>query len=347
MKQKMIFLALTLFVLSAASANAQVTIGSTNNPHPGVVLDLQSTTQGLKLPVVSLNDISVFQLDGDSTQAVGIVVYNNNFNVKNGNGVGLYNWSGYRWNTLKQEEPCPSSVVDIDGNTYAAKQFGSQCWMTQDLRVTRTPAGVALDSVKLNGGFFNTANAAVTVEWDGSQVVYIPDVNSGIGANYSENGIAYSDVEWSEFAAKFGFSYSYTNAMKACPTGWHLPTDSEFRALGFWSRDIFRPSFNDGVSGKLRANNYVYIARDDNTERKWGGIAPNHYANAGVNLYPTGIVRLNNTAARFGDGWFAWTSSWKGDYPVLDVVFAVYNGIYSYANAFDYVYASVRCLKTY
>jgi hypothetical protein len=66
MKQKMMFLMLMLLMLSTASVNAQVTIGSTADPHAGAVLDLQSTTQGLKLPNVALNsDLTQFVLPED------------------------------------------------------------------------------------------------------------------------------------------------------------------------------------------------------------------------------------------------------------------------------------------
>ncbi|MDR0681216.1 MAG: hypothetical protein LBG15_05125, partial [Dysgonamonadaceae bacterium] len=63
MKQKMMFLALTLFILSAASANAQVRIGGTDNPHPAAALDLNTTDAsnsgnlGFSLPRVSLSSV--------------------------------------------------------------------------------------------------------------------------------------------------------------------------------------------------------------------------------------------------------------------------------------------------
>jgi hypothetical protein len=82
--------------------NAQVTIGSNADPHSAAVLDLQSTTQGLKLPVVALdNDLTVFKLplSGTSTEATakGMFVYNTNATV----GEGIYFWDGGEWLLVK------------------------------------------------------------------------------------------------------------------------------------------------------------------------------------------------------------------------------------------------------
>jgi hypothetical protein len=106
MKRKMIFLALALIILSAASVNAQVIIGGneTQEPHAGAILDLSplGTQQlGLLLPNVELGAAATdFALAANVTSeqkiaARGMVVYN----IKQGvlNGVGLYVWTGDKW----------------------------------------------------------------------------------------------------------------------------------------------------------------------------------------------------------------------------------------------------------
>ncbi|GHT00206.1 hypothetical protein FACS189421_11970 [Bacteroidia bacterium] len=94
---------LTLIVLSAASVNAQVTIGSDKVPHVGAVLDLQSDNLGLKLPNVALdNDLTVFGLpvtsESTAAGAKGMYVYNTNPTV----GEGVYAWDGYQWLLIKK-----------------------------------------------------------------------------------------------------------------------------------------------------------------------------------------------------------------------------------------------------
>jgi hypothetical protein len=93
--KKMIFLMLTLFVLSVASMNAQVTIGTTEDPHPSALLDLQSNTLGLKLPTVVLTNRTTFLAGGgDKMAAKGMLVYNTGTSFE---GPGLYVWSGTSW----------------------------------------------------------------------------------------------------------------------------------------------------------------------------------------------------------------------------------------------------------
>ncbi|MDR0681559.1 MAG: fibrobacter succinogenes major paralogous domain-containing protein [Dysgonamonadaceae bacterium] len=123
MKQKMIFLALTLFILNAASVNAQVNIGSDDDPHKGAVLDLSQTTNlGLLLPQVFLTNVSDWQLDGN-TKKEGMLIYNTNDEVPDGNGKDIYVWTRNGWRpigpvTLKRFELDKSLLfVNFNGKT--------------------------------------------------------------------------------------------------------------------------------------------------------------------------------------------------------------------------------------
>jgi hypothetical protein len=119
--KKMMLLMLTLLIWSAASMKAQVAIGSDKNPHSGAVLDLQSTTQGLKLPNVALdNDLTVFKLPvtAPSTKedAKGMYVYNTNPAI----GEGVYVWDGYQWILVKGsigEKPVEYIVISPVGGS--------------------------------------------------------------------------------------------------------------------------------------------------------------------------------------------------------------------------------------
>jgi uncharacterized protein (TIGR02145 family) len=117
MKQKLFFLMLTLFVLGAASTNAQVRIGGTDTPHTSAVLDLNTTddagsTLGLALPRVALG-----ALDGDDAKlnsvnaAEGTVVYNTNGSVTDGKG--LYVWNGTQWIYVAAPSTYPITTVGV------------------------------------------------------------------------------------------------------------------------------------------------------------------------------------------------------------------------------------------
>jgi hypothetical protein len=102
--KKVIFLMLTLIVLSAASMNAQVLIGdNTKEPHAGSILDLSPLgTQklGVLLPKVELGstaDEFVLIASPTSEQKIaarGMIVYNTKTTL---NGAGLYVWTGELW----------------------------------------------------------------------------------------------------------------------------------------------------------------------------------------------------------------------------------------------------------
>jgi uncharacterized protein (TIGR02145 family) len=121
MKQKLFFLMLTLFVLGAASVNAQVRIGGTDTPHTSAVLDLNTTddagsTLGLALPRVALGG-----LDGDDAKlnsvnaAEGTVVYNTNGSVTDGKG--LYVWNGTQWIYVAAPNTYPLSTIQVGIDT--------------------------------------------------------------------------------------------------------------------------------------------------------------------------------------------------------------------------------------
>jgi hypothetical protein len=92
--KKNLFLMLALFVLSAASMNAQVRIGGLDDPHKSAVLDLnaandvQNGTLGLALPRVALaTDTSSLNR---TEPAPGTIVYNSASTLE---GEGVYVWT--------------------------------------------------------------------------------------------------------------------------------------------------------------------------------------------------------------------------------------------------------------
>jgi len=97
------------------------------------------------------------------------------------------------------------SVSDIDGNTYRTIQIGPQLWMAENLKTTR-----------LNDG------------------TMIPEVTD----NYDWGTLATPGYSWylndaASYKAIYGAMYNWyavaTNNL--CPTGWHVPTETDFNAL--------------------------------------------------------------------------------------------------------------------
>ncbi|MDR0546608.1 MAG: hypothetical protein LBG77_03355, partial [Dysgonamonadaceae bacterium] len=106
---------LIAFMWSSVSLQAQVNIGSTKDPHEGAVLDLSQASGangkglGFLLPRVALNDANQWQIAGSSTNATGMMIYNTNANVVDGNGEGIYIWDGKIWSPVHS----PSLSADV------------------------------------------------------------------------------------------------------------------------------------------------------------------------------------------------------------------------------------------
>ncbi|MCB0766432.1 MAG: hypothetical protein KDB95_04400 [Flavobacteriales bacterium] len=94
-------------------------------------------------------------------------------------------------------------VTDIDGNTYPTVVIGVQEWMAQDLRVTTYANGDPIPVV-MDGPQWSTLSTGAMTAW---------------GAQYSAgDGKLYN---W----------YAVTDPRKVCPTGWHAPSDMEWKQL--------------------------------------------------------------------------------------------------------------------
>jgi uncharacterized protein (TIGR02145 family) len=97
------------------------------------------------------------------------------------------------------------TVTDIDGNIYQTKIIGTQEWMVENLKVTHYRNGEAIPNVT-NGGIW----AGLTT---GAYCNYNNDVN-----NVATYGRLYN---W----------YAVNDSRNIAPTGWHVPTDTEWKQL--------------------------------------------------------------------------------------------------------------------
>lgn len=97
-----------------------------------------------------------------------------------------------------------TSVSDRDGNVYITVIIGTQLWMQSDLKTTRLNNNTPIPEVTLNTDWMNLTSMGCC--WY--------DNNPSYGSTY---GRLYN---W----------YAVETAM-LCPSGWHVPNDSEFKTL--------------------------------------------------------------------------------------------------------------------
>ncbi len=91
---------------------------------------------------------------------------------------------------------CPSSVTDIDNNIYNTVQIGSQCWLKENLKVTKNPEGKAITRYCYDND---------------------PKICDNDGGLYDWNTAMNNSKE--------------EGAQGICPNDWHIPKDSEWYIL--------------------------------------------------------------------------------------------------------------------
>ena len=107
---------------------------------------------------------------------------------------------------LTMNIPCPGipTVKDIDGNVYSTVQIGNQCWLKENLRVTK----------------YN----------DGTNIYYGLDgdwVNRTIGARFE---YTFDSLNLKTYGYLYNF-YAVSDSRKICPKGWRVPSDTSWYEL--------------------------------------------------------------------------------------------------------------------
>lgn len=214
-----------------------------------------------------------------------------------------------RFTTLSSSAVLQTFTDSRDGNTYKWIEIGSQTWMAQNLS-------------------------------------WLPDVSpSGSGSLvapyyyvYDYNGFDVQEAKSLYNYDKYGVLYNWTSATTACPPGWHLPTDDEWRiieeTLGMNSLETgenrFRYSGDVGL--QLRSTGDWYQNED------------NDMSSVAFDALPAGY--------RSRGGSYKYIGTYTAYWALTNYDFhALYRGIYDFNNAVyrEYIYKSsgfsVRCIK--
>ena len=115
-----------------------------------------------------------------------------------------------------------STVSDIDNNVYSIVSIGTQCWTKENLKVTKYNDGT---SILLNNTY---TSGTVSTVWQGLTVgaYTIYGNESSSGSNATNYGFLYN---W--YASKGIVNAGSTTYKNICPTGYHVPTDSDWNKL--------------------------------------------------------------------------------------------------------------------
>jgi uncharacterized protein (TIGR02145 family) len=194
-------------------------------------------------------------------------------------------------------------IYDFEGNKYKTIGIGSQIWMAENLR-----------STKLN---------------DDTEIKYLED--SLAWTTISEPGYSWYDNDTS-LKIPYGGLYNWRaiNSGKLCPSGWHIPSEGEWRAL------INRLGGENVAGGKLKVIGSDY----------WN--CRNYYATNSTqfNAVPSGDFFYNN----FGSlgKWCHWWSSTQTDTIRITTVDLPCSSSVAFIGPEGQIYScglSVRCIK--
>ena len=130
-------------------------------------------------------------------------------------------------------QPCPATptVTDHEGNVYQTVMIGNQCWMRENMRCVTSPStGTYLVDTTYNSTY--TGKMAKRYRHYDSITV-----DSSFGLLYNWNAMmdtfntAYGEISV-DGSVDHAFSVNYNGYRRGiCPSGWHLPTDDEWRQL--------------------------------------------------------------------------------------------------------------------
>jgi uncharacterized protein (TIGR02145 family) len=199
------------------------------------------------------------------------------------------------------------TVPDVDGNVYNTETIGTQTWMVENLKTTKY----------FNGNLIGTT-ASATLDITSESTPKYQWIYDGNQTNLDTYGRLYT---W----------YAVTDSRSVCPTGWHMPSYSEWNALISYS----------GVA----------IAGDKIKEtgtKHWLSSNTGATNETGFTALPSGMRYNDGTNGIFKEfgsygNWWSTTEHGLTDATVFGTGYAfhdVYNSNQSKSNAY-----AVRCLK--
>ena len=147
--------------------------------------------------------------------------------------------------TVQVSNLVTGTLTDIDGNVYKTVKIGNQWWMAENLKATHYRNGVAIP------------NITSSTEWE--------SLSTGAYCAYSNNE-SYADI--------YGYLYNWyavASSYQIAPSGWHVPTDEDWKILEQYL----------GMSG-TEANDTGWRGTDEGGKLKEAGSAHWYGSNNGA-----------------------------------------------------------------
>jgi uncharacterized protein (TIGR02145 family) len=171
-----------------------------------------------------------------------------------------------------------NTVSDVDGNVYKTITIGTQTWMAENLRTTKFRNGKLIPSVNRNDDWYA--------------------LKTGGQSTYKNNTRKDSII----ILGRLYNWYAVKDSNNIAPTGWHVPTDNEWKILQDY---LSTAEFNNGFESNLIANSLAStiswssgLIGNNKTNNKSGFSA----LPAGSRAYYGTYGGLNTSTCYFGIG---------------------------------------------
>ena len=219
-----------------------------------------------------------------------------------------------------------STLTDIDGNVYNTIQIGNQCWMKENLRTKKYANGTPISQG-------SSTTSTTTAYWN-----YPTDSSS----NMSTYGLLYN---WKAVMGSSSSSSANPSGVQGiCPTGWHMPSDAEWKqmemAVGMSQSDADNTGWRGDIAARLCGNTGWTSSSNDNAAGNTSAAGRN---SSGFSALPAGYYL--GGYGNFGYGANFWSSTEASSTDAYSrYLNYVTSGVYRNGSSKKYGY-SVRCLK--
>lgn len=234
---------------------------------------------------------------------------------------------------------CPneSTIIDYDGNSYNTVKLGNQCWMKENLRVTHYSDGVPIA--------LGTDTSSTT------PYRYNPDEDE---SNVSMYGYLYN---WPAVMRTSLSSNALPSGVQGvCPSGWHVPSSTEWMQLEHFVRNQGKYVCGDDNSiAKALADNigWVNLIYNDNNHNCETVENPNTNNATGFSALPAGTYPFYSVSEydEFGFETKFWSTT-EIYYPNNSgfncrIYWNHINGDGNRSSSMKYEGLSVRCLRNF
>ena len=231
--------------------------------------------------------------------------------------------------------PLKVGTYSITSNAFATgytplSAYQEFCVVDPTVNVTITKAGYQIDSTAFkdprDGKTYYLATTGGNV-W----------MQNNLG--YQDSGVSYGYC--SAVDPIFGKLYTWNEAIKACPDGWHLPSDADFVALT--GTEAARGETIYGAAGSLMADAYFL---GNKMWTYWPDVKITNKSK--FSALPIGYAIDKEDSQHYvgiNDYAVFWTSDEDGESAFYRYIYEDKDNLYSSKGSKDYFRASVRCVK--